>query len=56
MRTLKYIIGISLAVGLVACDDFLVETPQTALKRRYIQYGGVGKCCFVRCVLNISGV
>ena len=23
MRTLKYIIGISLAVGLVACDDFL---------------------------------
>ena len=33
MRTLKYIIGISLAVGLVACDDFLVETPQTAFEK-----------------------
>ena len=36
MRTLKYIIGISLAVGLVACDDFLVETPQTAFEKEGI--------------------
>ena len=32
MRTLKYIIGISLAVGLVACDDFLVETQGNRIK------------------------
>ena len=41
MRTLKYIIGISLAVGLVACDDFLVETPQTAFEKEGI-YNTVG--------------
>ena len=41
MRTLKYIIGISLAVGLVACDDFLVETPHTAFEKEGI-YNTVG--------------
>ena len=50
MRTLKYIIGISLAVGLVACDDFLVETPQTALKKKVytIRWGRQMLFCQVR--------
>lgn len=41
MRTLKYIIGVGLAVGLAACDDFLVEKPQTAFEKEGI-YNTVG--------------
>ena len=47
MRTLKYIIGISLAVGLVACDDFLVE--QLLKKKVYtIRWGRQMLFCRVR--------
>ena len=33
MKTLKYILLSCVVLGAVACDDFLVETPDTSLEK-----------------------
>ena len=56
MKTLKYILLSCVVLGAVACDDFLVETPDTSVEKSGV-YNSLSsaKAALAGCYGNMAG-